>query len=254
MSQKYNLLPVQTNGIACIRYEEIPQFLFVRRRLTYAFDNFVRGMYQADIADQISKMTLEERLDISTCDFIHIWYRMYRQNPTFAVTRSEYKSNFEKCRSIFERRFMQDGGLALRKLISDSKLSPQNLSYLWEMPKGYPKKYEARAYCAVREFIEETQIPRSHFRLIPDQVKFYNYKGDNLTMYITHYYAAICKPNTDISIALKNCHEISDIRWMTLKEIKIQAPHFYDLCASILKSIKHRRKLDMQYVNPWEVN
>lgn len=255
-TKKLFMLSTQTNGIACIRRNRSNnkyEFLFIRRRLTYAFDNFVRGIYEKNISEQINKMSLEERHDISSCNFDQIWFRMYNQNPNNCIVRNDYRANFDKCRRFFENRFMHDQGYALKRIIGESRLSPRNMTYLWEMPKGYPKKNESRANCAIREFIEETQVNREDFKIIPDQVKCYNYKGDNDTLYLTYYYIAVCKTEININIAVKNCSEISDIRWMTIEDIKLTAPHFYQICNSIIKSIKNRYNADLDHYDPWDL-
>jgi hypothetical protein len=158
-------------------------------------------------------MTIDEKLDVLSLNFVQIWYRIWLHNP-------QKTSNFYIAKSKYENTFAIDGGAHLRKLMSRST---QSIDLIWEIPKGRKKnKSESDLQCGIREFAEETGVQRKKYKVFDDYTK-YSYISDG-TRYTNIYYYAFSRdkfePKVNIADSMQ-IGEIADIRWMPL--IQIQA-------------------------------
>ncbi len=156
-------------------------------------------------------MTVDEKLDILSLNFMQIWYRMWLNT---AFTNASYFIAKNK----FESAFAVDNGARLRALISKSTHSQR----MWEVPKGRKKtRNESSIDCAVREFYEETGINKKKYRLFPTVCRSYSYIDDG-ARYTNVYYFAIMREAKDISIDINSqqISEMSDIRWMNAEAIR----------------------------------
>jgi ADP-ribose pyrophosphatase YjhB (NUDIX family) len=233
-----------TNGLACLRRGQTYEILLIRRRLTYAFTDFVKGIYEPDILTQLNKMTVDERIDVGSLNFGAMWYKLYQQTPnSYSPTRRDHDNNYYRCQSIFNNKFMTDKGAMLLKLLEMTYYEKRQVSLMWEMPKGYSTFGETAIQCAVREFMEETQMHRDSFRLIPGEMKIHSYQADNNKIYSTTYFTAICSDGSEPSITMCNSKEVSAIAWMSLAKIKETAPHLYNICSRIISSFKIRSNI-----------
>lgn len=234
-----------SNGIVCIRErKQRLEVLMVCKRYTYAFGDFVQGKYpQGDfrkntyVRDELIKMfnnmTVDEKMDILSLDFDRIWYRVWLK---------DYKmSHYIRAKSRFEMYFLLDNGDKLRKIISKSTHAEK----LWEIPKGR-KKYrgETDIGCAVREFAEETNISKKHYRFIPCAPRKLCWTDYNIT-YINTYFIAVMTSNVNIMVNFNTqdqIDEISDIRWMDIDTIKCFDSHGHMLpfVEPILKMVRKR--------------
>jgi 8-oxo-dGTP pyrophosphatase MutT (NUDIX family) len=210
-------------GIICIRLDHIgpPQVLLVRKRYTYAYSEFIYGKYPTNISKNpsakmalmtlLSEMTIEEKMDICSLNFDQMWYRIWLNNPK--------SQQFYTAKNKFESTFLVDQGGRLRKLISRSK----NANIAWEVPKGRKKnKQESAIVCAIREFEEETGIPKKHYKIFPD-IKRKTSIIDKGTRYLNVYYGAIIRAKYEPKFDFLNQNhldEISNIAWMNLSEVR----------------------------------
>ncbi len=157
-------------------------------------------------------MTIDEKLDILSLNFLQIWYRMWLDTgftgPSYFVAKNK-----------FEGAFISDGGARLRKLIGKSTHSQR----IWEIPKGRKRsKCESDIDCAVREFSEETGIQKRDYKLFPRAMRQYSYIDDGARYTNIYYFAhmrhAPIEPQVDLSS--QQISEISDIRWMDIDTIR----------------------------------
>lgn len=211
-------------GIACVRVSKNqPQMLMIKKRYSYSFGEFVHGKYtalsdkrrnphaKAELIELFSGMTVEEKLDLLGLDFDQIWYRVWLSRHKPPV----YYSSRHK----FEESFLMDKGVKLRKLINRSA----NAQLVWEIPKGKKKyKGEPDITCAIREFEEETNIPKSRYKFIPTMKKEFSHI-DKGVQYRNVYYIAVVKRNVEPEVNFNiqsQLHEISDIKWMDINEVQ----------------------------------
>lgn len=160
------------------------RILLANRRYTYAFTNFVHGHYVMSdraIIDLFDAMTLDEKLDILSMDFRQMWYRVWLGQQIFADC-DLYKRSMVR----FVNRFCAAKGEYLRALMAQSTKSAKRP---WEVPKGRRRQSETCLDCAIREFREETGIPRSAYHLTNG--RFMVSFDDGGVRYETHYFIAI---------------------------------------------------------------
>lgn len=193
-----------------------PEALVTQRRTTYAFDDFVLGLYNPNnisaLAKLFNNMSVHEKAVILSMRFDYIWYM-------FRLENSGSNERYSICRKHFLKSCLFDGGELLKTLINNSKHGVP----MYEFPKGRRHKDEYPLNCAVREFKEETGIDKKYYNIIPGITRKITSVTNN-TKYIVTYYYAISKRNFDVRINFKNheqIFEINDIRWMTLKEIGV---------------------------------
>ena len=174
-------------GIIIIRINnKQPEVLLINKRCTYAFSEFICGNYKTynnKIEYILEQMTTEELLDIWSLNFEQMWYR-------FCLTVNKQDIYYNKKYSKFQSTFMQDGGIYLRKLISNTT-SKGNL--LWEVPKGRKlNNKESDINCAIREVEEETGIKKNQYNFIPNAKRKVSFISCGVK-YICIYYIAIAE-------------------------------------------------------------
>jgi len=219
------------------------EVLLIKKRYSYGFSEFMLGRYSRKntdyIIDLINQMTMSERLLIWSLDFKKMWYNMWLGN--------EIDEFYHKKYTKFYLSFIKDNnGTQLRNLLKQAKYVGD---LLWEIPKG--KKKSAREddiHCAIREFREETKIPKSGYYLLPNVKRKYSFVSAGVR-YIYIYYVAIAMPHLSNSynkpiISLKNLDqigEVGEIRWMDMENIRViddQSSRIENVIKSTHKEIK----------------
>jgi 8-oxo-dGTP pyrophosphatase MutT (NUDIX family) len=222
--------PRNSAGIALCRYnfkKKDIEILFVKKRCTYWYTTFVLGRYNVRddkrILFMLSRMTPEEKLIILTMDYKVIWdhnWQTHNYNPKFKNRKQiTTQESYDAKRLKFED-LIRDNGNKLRLLISQSKNRP----LIWEVPKGRKvSDAENDVECAVREFEEETDIPKESYMFLPIKpISFSHRDGD--VNYVNKYYIAIptapirCRVNFDM---IDQISEIIDVRWFTERESQL---------------------------------
>lgn len=204
-------------GVACCRFNgNRPEILLVCKRYTYAYNLFAQGKYNsgnnAEIMELFNGMTVEEKLDLRSLNFMQIWYRIWLDNTS-------RNGNYFLAKNKFESAFVADGGIRIKKLLAKSTHSNK----IWEIPKGRKSnKAEPDIHAAVREFREETGIPKKNYKIFPGAKRSYSYVDDGVR-YTNIYYLAFTKHNIEpkIDFGLSDqVDEICDIRWMDIEQIR----------------------------------
>jgi len=213
---------ITSYGVICCRINNDTnhvETLLISKRYTYEYFEFVQGKKFAIgkkipanvIMAMLNKMTLDEKMDILSLNFDQMWYRIW-------LTGNKSTSYFHS-KTKFEQIFLIDDGEWLKSLISKSL----NSDRIWEIPKGRKNKHEADINCAVREFCEETNIEKKHYKIFPNIRRSYTFEDAGVA-YTFIYYLAIMRRVIQPQVNLKNMHqvvEINDIRWMDLGAIKV---------------------------------
>ncbi len=219
------------------------EFLFIKKRTTYAFITFVKGIYNKnndhDVIKLFNNMSIEEKVCIMSLNFSNIWYMSYLKSPRYMNPKE--LSKYENCKSKFEKKFLYDNGVKLMKLLKSSK----SVNCIWEMPKGMKNKNESDINAAIREFYEETNISKNKYRILWDVPKFEFKFVDENVEYRYIYYPAImldCRfqPLIDISITKSSLLESSEIKFLSAEEAMVLTnnKNLYNLLSSIKKKVK----------------
>jgi 8-oxo-dGTP pyrophosphatase MutT (NUDIX family) len=231
-----------SNGIALCRKgtDGIVRLLMIHRRYTYAFFSFVCGRYSSRndsaIIALLDEMTVDEKLDILSMNFSQMWYRIWLDHVGMPTM-------FARMRNKFTELIRADQGAKLRTLVRRSTLYAS--SPLWEIPKGR-KKYpnEHNIDCAIREFYEETGIPRNDYRLTSGI--FVMTFTEERTRYVITYYIAVS--TRDISqrlgaSSLTRLSELNGMRWVSAAEMPVYAPRDIAGHQRVIHFAKRRLKL-----------
>jgi len=208
---------VISRGIACCRFNDNrPEMLMICKSYTYSLNLFVHTRYDSnnngEIIALLNGMTVDEKRDLLSLNFMQMWYRVYLNN-------TQKSSVFFLAKNKFETTFVADGGSRLRRLLSKSTHSNR----IWEIPKGRKRnKYEPDIHCAIREFHEETGVSKKSYKIYPCATRVYSYIDDGVR-YTNIYYLAFTKHNFEPRIdfsSQEQIGEISDIRWMNIEDVR----------------------------------
>ncbi len=233
--------PVSSFGIICHRYNNQRQkyeYLFVQRKDSLTYIEFVRGMFAAEnsryIIILLSNMARYEKERLMTETFDVIWEQLWGDNTHYHrhTHYMECKNRFERLRNGFPLT-TNDGATVLVAEYSLAWLIQQSDDIYeeteWEFPKGRRHHMgsgvrESDLDCAKREFQEETGIDSNALILYPlirpmDEV----FTGVNRIRYRHLYYIATLIPGVNYHLDMQNkkqtC-EIKNIMWFTYKEAK----------------------------------
>lgn len=216
-----------------------PEAVLERGRYTYEFSEFVHGRYSRKnlraIAELFACMTLEEKLDVLTLDFSQMWRRIWLDVHHTVL----YNRKLAKFQSSWLR---DDGGTRLCQLVraSTTQGSPN-----WEIPKGRRESgSEANILCAVREFTEETGIPKNAYRILPNFCRRISYVHMG-TRYNNVYYAAVARrdihPRVSLSLPMQVA-EVAEVRWMDIEHIRLIDTPSKRLEATVAPAFSYFRK------------
>ena len=122
-----------------------------------SFAEFMRGKYDPEnipyLSTLVQNMTLKEQASIASDSFETLWKQLWGDDRT----SSDYIPSREKFNNLDRVALMRDN------------LSPYTEPE-WGFPKGRRSRGESDLSCAIREFDEETNIPREAFVVLKNIV------------------------------------------------------------------------------------
>jgi len=158
-----------------------------------------------------SGMTVEEKLDILSHSFDELWYKM-RMTRVHTPTYFTAAAKFDNLRSA-------EHGTRLRRLINESN----SARLVWEIPKGKRKgRGETELMCAIREFEEETNIPKRAYQLLPLAPRSFSHVDAGVN-YTNTYFISVAHFHFNASVDFSSASqlaEVSDIRWMDIDAVR----------------------------------
>jgi len=225
-------------GLACIHDNKI---CMVMRRTSFKFDELMRtGRINYDM---FNHMTIHEKFTLATLDFTAC---------DRLLGYLTIDNNLAKRKEKFDK-MINDGG---KKLLNMIHKSTNNPSQIWEIPKGRRryKPAETEYECAVREFCEETLIPRNMFKVINDKKFEYSFISDNITYKYIYYLAYYLGNNPPTGIPWNNKVQLSEViemRWLTVEEISILSNPSINCNEKLPDFIKIIFKVSKNYVKQY---
>lgn len=207
--------PVLSCGILLIDKPTLPvtadetRILMIRRKDSMSFAEFMRGKYDPEntpyVSTLIKNMTLKEQASVASDSFESLWRQMWGDDRM----TSDYVQSKEKFNSL-------DRVTLMRNNISEYT-EPE-----WGFPKGRRMRGESDLTCAIREFDEETNIPRESFVVLKNMVLTETFVGLNNVQYKHVYFVALLKRPEMVNLVQKltpvQRREISGIGWKTFSE------------------------------------
>ena len=189
----------------------------IRRKDSMSFAEFMRGKYDPDnteyVATLMKNMTLKEQALVATEPFETLWRQLWgddRQSSDFVVGRD---------------RFNQLDRVGLMRTNLSEYTEPE-----WGFPKGRRMRGETDMACAVREFGEETNIPREAYVVLRNIILEETFVGLNNVRYRHVYFVALLKQPDLVTLNQRftpmQRREISGIAWKTIEEARgLIRPH-----------------------------
>jgi 8-oxo-dGTP pyrophosphatase MutT (NUDIX family) len=203
----------------------------IRRKDSMSFAEFLRGKYDPTnlpyVGTLMKNMTLKEQVAVATEPFETLWKNLWGDDRS----SSDFQTSKDRFNSL-------DRMALLRENLSEYT-EPE-----WGFPKGRRMRGETDLACAVREFTEETNIPREAYLLLNNILLEETFTGLNGVRYKHIYYVGLLNRPELLNLGQKftpmQRREISAIGWKTLAEaISLIRPHHVErrVMLSQLKSI-----------------
>ena len=243
-------LPITSCGLVCFSKEgRKTSYLMIRRRHSFAYFDFLMAKYEMMdpkyIQGLFNNMTVLEREKIRNNQFNYLWNNLWSIKKTEILSKKN-RSGFYK--GIIKFNILKNG----ISLIGDENL--YNINYFidhstkkyrypeWNFPKGRREGSESDYDCAIREFMEETNIHKADF-IINEEIRFDNlHTGNNGKTYKTVLFGAEYKKNPNSRFNMRNRfqkEEVGDMKWMTKSEIMdVFRDYEHEKRISFLKIVK----------------
>lgn len=174
-----------------------------------SYAEFMRGKYDPTdipyVSTLVKNMTIKEQAAIASESFESLWRSLWNDDRMSA----DYVASREKFNSLDRFQLMADNLSAYTE--------PE-----WGFPKGRRMRGETDIACAIREFGEETNIPREAYSVLKNIVLEETFVGLNNVPYRHLYYVALLKNPALIDLKQKftpmQRREISGIGWKSFLE------------------------------------
>lgn len=215
--------PVLSCGLFLLDASKLPvlvtdlHILMIRRKDSMSYTEFMRGKYDPTNNDYVgrlfSNMTVKEQSLIVCEPFDVLWKQLWGEDKT----SQDYQQSKE--------RFQQLDRYALMA----NNLSPYTEPE-WGFPKGRRIRGESDLDCAIREFNEETNIPREAYVILRNIRLEETFTGLNGIVYRHIYFVAMLKHPEMVNLTQKftpmQRREISGIAWKSFEEAQsLVRPH-----------------------------
>jgi 8-oxo-dGTP pyrophosphatase MutT (NUDIX family) len=196
-----------------------------------SFTEFMRGKYDPEDTEYtgrlLQNMTLKEQGLIACEPFEILWKQLWgddRSSSDFTTSRDK---------------FNQLDRVGLVTNYKSVYTEPE-----WGFPKGRRMRGESDVACAIREFGEETNIPRDAYVVLKNIVLEETFVGINGVRYRHVYFVALLRNpemvNLTQKFTLAQRREISGIAWKTMAEAESHIrPHHIERLGMLnqLKSV-----------------
>lgn len=218
--------------------DNIPYYLMVCRKDSFAYSEFIRGKYELEDVESIYRnlhfMTIHEKNKILNSDFEQLWdtlwvldkKKIYSGKFKKEFTHSKYK--FDTLKKGYLTTLHTDLGMKQKKFIKLeeilSEIKKNGLEFEepeWGFPKGKKNENETDFDCAKREFFEECNISLQNLQFLTVTPIVEKFTADNLQEYIHIYYIAKCNSDISVTIDKENYNqisEISSIQWLSYED------------------------------------
>jgi 8-oxo-dGTP pyrophosphatase MutT (NUDIX family) len=207
--------PVLSCGLLLIDRPTLPvdptaiRVLMIRRKDSMSFAEFMRGKYDPTdipyLSTLVRNMTLKEQAALVSDSFETLWRQLWGDDRTSA--------DFIPSRD----RFYQVDRMALMRNNLSEYTEPE-----WGFPKGRRMRGETDLACAVREFGEETNVPRDAYVVLKNIILEETFTGLNAVQYKHIYFVALLKQPEVVNLSQRftpmQRREISGLAWKTLDE------------------------------------
>lgn len=201
--------------------------LMVRRKDSMSYMEFLRGKYELSNSSYVHRlikdMTTDEQRRIVEMPFFTLWSQLWGDES--------YSSEYYDAKEKFE---------ALDRTLLVYEHRSEWSEPEWGFPKGRRMRGETDVDCAIREFYEETNIPRSAYTLCRNLCFEEVFMGTNSVQYKHVYFIGLLKKEIDVTQKLTAVQrrEISCVRWMSFRECESTIRPHYTRRKEVVKEIE----------------
>lgn len=219
--------PVVSCGIVLVRGgRNLPidpqnaELLMIRRKDSMSYTEFLRGKYHPEdsgyLFSLLENMTQGEQDLVRSYPFDTLWSKLWGYGV------DHHSNEYPHAKQRFESQPIAS--------LLDAHRTPYVESE-WGFPKGRRIRCESDIECAIREFYEETNIPRDAYVILKNVLLSETFRGTNGIMYKHVYYVALVTDDSKIQLDQKftpmQRREISAIAWKSLNGCRdLTRPHF----------------------------
>lgn len=195
------------------KYNNIVNFLLVRRKHSLNYIDFIRGKYELNyniLLKIFNYMSIDEVENIKQKQFSDLWNDLWNKTSYY----KKYKNEMNESHKKFDELKQSD---IYNKIIASC--TPYNTTE-WEIPKGRKNTNESNIMCAMREFKEETTLDNTSYTILKCIEPIHDvFSGTNNKIYKHIFYTALGKNNSNtINNTMYNNNEIDEIRWCSWEE------------------------------------
>lgn len=224
--------PITSYGIICYlknNNDENIKYLMIQRKDSLCYIEFLRGRYKSDNLNYLLKLfkyiTPVEKENIINLDFDILWRKLWRDYDLtkFKKDYTQSKNKFNKIKNGY---IVKENLINFNYLINNSINNKKNYNDTeWEWPKGRRNLNEHNIKCAIREFEEESGLPKNKIELISTKSYEEIYIAVNNVRYRHIYYIAKCTKSDDSIINLFNpinktqVKEVKDVKWLNYDNV-----------------------------------
>ena len=223
--------PVLSCGLILTESSNLPtqsataRLLMIRRKDSMSFAEFMRGKYDPDNTDYVGRlignMTRSEQQMVADSPFDVIWKSIWGDEHL----NGDYLPSQTKFNQLDRPVLVANNPSAYDE--------PE-----WGFPKGRRIRGESDVDCAIREFNEETNVPRDAYIVLKNIRLEETFEGLNGIIYRHIYFVALMKHVDMINLNQRftpmQRREISGIAWKTFDECEHHVrPHHVQRLAMI---------------------
>jgi 8-oxo-dGTP pyrophosphatase MutT (NUDIX family) len=227
--------PLLSYGLCCFKkVDDNIKFLMVKRRNTYTYIEFLRGMY--DILDleylqkMFTKMSIDEKKNILNKDFKTLWNDLWLIENNLKNKNEFYKGIIKF--NVLKNGYYNDDGkiiVSLKYLIDNSEKNYKMEE--WYFPKGKKEmlinSVESDIETSLREFCEETNIDKKLIKIHENKILEELHLGSNNKYYKTIFYLSeyLSDDLNEVINKFQNFKssfqktEIGNIKWIDISEL-----------------------------------
>jgi ADP-ribose pyrophosphatase YjhB (NUDIX family) len=168
----------------------------------------------------LKQMTEKEKEGLTRGDFFALWKELWGDAFLINKYKMEEMVSREKFNQLVHGIHLKNDFYTLSMLVDESKPFETWTEPEWGFPKGRRIRAETDVECAIREFNEETNIPREAYTLLRNVVLEETFTGLNGIEYRHVYFVGLLNPGGTIDLTQRFTYmqrrEISAIGWKTL--------------------------------------
>ncbi len=213
--------PITSIGIIGIKFNKTIkkyEYLLIRRKDSLGYVDFIRGKYNINnieyIINIINEMTNYEKTNIITKEFDVLWNELWGEETLGSKYMHEKKISREKLQTLRSGLIIQGKIIKLQDIVLKSKsnwIDPE-----WGFPKGRRNYHERNYTTGIREFVEETGIPKTKINLLQNVCQYEEtFTGSNFKSYTHKYFLAVI---TDHTLQNYQRSEVGKISWYNYEE------------------------------------